>query len=382
MASKYQAPRGTFDVLPADARVRRRIEATAAAIFARAGYEPIATPAFEDTELFERGVGALDRHRAQGDVHLRGQGRAQHHPAPRGDGADLPRLPRARHAQAGAAGEALLRRAVLPPRAPAGRPLPPVPPDRRRGDRQPTRRWPTPRRSRCSPTCSRSWGSRASSCGSAASARSDARRAYLEELKAHLRAHEAELSEDVRERIEINPLRAFDADDEGTRGVMASAPTIVERLEGEDAEHFAEVARPARRRRDRVHDRPDPRARPRLLHADDLLLRLRRARRPVRDRRRRPLRRPDRAAGRARRRPAVGWAAGIERILLALGERRGRRRPRRLHLRRRRRPVSGSAMALASELRQRRPRGGGRPRRPGPQGPAQARRPDRRPASC
>ncbi len=27
------------------------------AIFARAGYEPIATPAFEDTELFERGVG-------------------------------------------------------------------------------------------------------------------------------------------------------------------------------------------------------------------------------------------------------------------------------------------------------------------------------------
>ena len=68
-----------------------------------------------------------------------------------------------------------------------------------------------------------------------------ARSAYLEELKAHLRAHEAELSKDVRERIEINPLRAFDADDEGTRGVMASAPTIVERLEGEDAEHFAEV---------------------------------------------------------------------------------------------------------------------------------------------
>ena len=68
-----------------------------------------------------------------------------------------------------------------------------------------------------------------------------ARSAYLEELKAHLRAHEADLSKDVRERIELNPLRAFDADDEGTRGVMASAPTIVGRLEGEDAEHFAEV---------------------------------------------------------------------------------------------------------------------------------------------
>jgi histidyl-tRNA synthetase len=69
----------------------------------------------------------------------------------------------------------------------------------------------------------------------------DARRAYLEDLKAHLHAHEGELSEDVRERIDVNPLRAFDSDDEGTRGVMASAPTIVGGLEGEDAEHFAEV---------------------------------------------------------------------------------------------------------------------------------------------
>jgi histidyl-tRNA synthetase len=69
----------------------------------------------------------------------------------------------------------------------------------------------------------------------------DARRAYLEELKAHLHAHEGELSGDVRERIDINPLRAFDSDHEGTRGVMASAPTIVGALEGEDAAHFAEV---------------------------------------------------------------------------------------------------------------------------------------------
>ncbi len=69
----------------------------------------------------------------------------------------------------------------------------------------------------------------------------DARRAYLEELKAHLHEHEGELSDDVRERIDINPLRAFDSDHEGTRAVMASAPTIVASLAGEDAEHFAEV---------------------------------------------------------------------------------------------------------------------------------------------
>jgi histidyl-tRNA synthetase len=69
----------------------------------------------------------------------------------------------------------------------------------------------------------------------------EARRSYLEDLKAHLHAHAGELSKDVRERIDLNPLRAFDADDGGTRGVMASAPTIVEQLQGEDAEHFAEV---------------------------------------------------------------------------------------------------------------------------------------------
>ena len=52
---------GTARDLRRPARGRRapraRVERAAAAIFARAGYEPIATPAFEDTELFERGVG-------------------------------------------------------------------------------------------------------------------------------------------------------------------------------------------------------------------------------------------------------------------------------------------------------------------------------------
>ena len=55
-------------------------------------------------------------------------------------------------------------------------------------------------------------------CGSPASARPRRARAYREELKAYLRAHEGELSEDVRERIDLNPMRAFDANDAGTRG--------------------------------------------------------------------------------------------------------------------------------------------------------------------
>jgi histidyl-tRNA synthetase len=53
----FQAPKGTFDVLPDEAARRARIEEAARSIFERAGYGRIETPIFEDTELFERGVG-------------------------------------------------------------------------------------------------------------------------------------------------------------------------------------------------------------------------------------------------------------------------------------------------------------------------------------
>jgi histidyl-tRNA synthetase len=68
-----------------------------------------------------------------------------------------------------------------------------------------------------------------------------ARAAYLETLRGYLWKHEAELSDEVGGRIESNPLRAFDADHEGTRKVMEDAPTLLDQLSEEDAEHFAEV---------------------------------------------------------------------------------------------------------------------------------------------
>ncbi|MGN6664672.1 MAG: histidine--tRNA ligase [Solirubrobacterales bacterium] len=240
MASKFQAPRGTFDVLPAQARARERLQRAAAEIFARAGYEPIATPSFEDTDLFERGVGrSTDIVRKEmftfedkggRSLTLRPEGTApicraylEHGMHKRAQPVKLFYLgPFFRHErpQAGRyrqfhqlgiecigtdspladAEVIMLLSDLLGELGVPGVEL------------------------------------RIGSLGSL-----DARRAYLEELKAHLHAHEGELSEDVRERIDINPLRAFDADDEGTRGVMASAPTIVERLEGEDAAHFEEV---------------------------------------------------------------------------------------------------------------------------------------------
>ena len=57
MSARFQAPRGTFDILPADAARRAEVERAATEVFARAGYGRIETPAFEDTELFARGVG-------------------------------------------------------------------------------------------------------------------------------------------------------------------------------------------------------------------------------------------------------------------------------------------------------------------------------------
>src|SRR6202012_5297831 len=55
--SSLKAPRGTFDVLPADAERRTVLEGHVARILEGAGYGRIETPVFEATELFSRGVG-------------------------------------------------------------------------------------------------------------------------------------------------------------------------------------------------------------------------------------------------------------------------------------------------------------------------------------
>ncbi len=52
-----QAPRGTRDILPEEVGYWQRVEAVARDILARAAYREIRTPIFEQTELFERGIG-------------------------------------------------------------------------------------------------------------------------------------------------------------------------------------------------------------------------------------------------------------------------------------------------------------------------------------
>jgi histidyl-tRNA synthetase len=235
-----KAPRGTFDVLPQAARRRLRLLRIADEVLGRAGYEPFETPIFEDTELFARGVGestdivqkemftfedkagrsltlrpeataAMCRayvehgmHKLPQPVKLWTWGPFFRHEAPQAGrfrqftqldveslGSDDPSVD----------AELILLLAEFLERAGAGE-----------------------------------ISLRLSSLGTP-----ETRSLYIEELRTYLREHEAELSEDVRARLEQNPLRAFDADHPGTKAVLKSAPRLLDRLSPEDAEHLAEV---------------------------------------------------------------------------------------------------------------------------------------------
>ena len=54
----FQAPKGTFDILPPEQKYWTRISQVVADVARQYGFERIDTPIFEATELFERGVGS------------------------------------------------------------------------------------------------------------------------------------------------------------------------------------------------------------------------------------------------------------------------------------------------------------------------------------
>jgi histidyl-tRNA synthetase len=242
MAEKIQAPRGTFDVLPEEAAARHALEETARRILEPAGYGRIETPAFEATELFARGVGA-STDIVQKEMYtfedgggrsltLRPEGTAPICRAYVEHG--MHKLPqpvklwylesffRYERAQAGryrafwqVGAEAIgsddpavdaeligLLAGLLAELEVGGLRL------------------------------------RLSTLGSPAG-----RAAYREELQTYLRAHEDRLSDDVRSRIDLNPMRAFDSDHPGTREVMQGAPTLLDRvrMDPDDQAHFDEV---------------------------------------------------------------------------------------------------------------------------------------------
>ncbi|MFZ0910912.1 MAG: histidine--tRNA ligase, partial [Candidatus Acidiferrales bacterium] len=55
---KFQAIKGTRDILPPDSALWNRVEQTARNVFGTYGYSEIRTPIFEHTELFARSIGA------------------------------------------------------------------------------------------------------------------------------------------------------------------------------------------------------------------------------------------------------------------------------------------------------------------------------------
>jgi histidyl-tRNA synthetase len=239
-AAKITAPRGTADVLGEPAEARATLEERARSILQGAGYERIETPAFEATELFARGVGSSTdivqkemytfEDGSGRSLTLRPEGTAPVCRAYVEHGMHKRRQPvklwylssffRYERAQAGryrqfwqVGAEALgsedpaldaesiaLLAALLAEMGVAGARL------------------------------------RLSSLGSR-----EHRAEHRERLQRHLRAHEGQLSEEVRARIELNPLRAFDSEHAGTREAMRTAPRLLDDLRGEDAEHFAEV---------------------------------------------------------------------------------------------------------------------------------------------
>ncbi|HEY3727150.1 MAG TPA: histidine--tRNA ligase [Solirubrobacteraceae bacterium] len=238
--SSFQAPRGTFDVLPADAARREVLESHVHRIFGAAGYRRIETPAFESTELFSRAVGeATDI--VQKEMYTFDDG----------GGRSLTLRPE---------GTAPVCRAYLEH---GMHKLP-----------QPVKLWylssffraEAPQRGRYR----QFWQVGAEVIGSESS-ETDAelilllsdlletlgakgvrlrlsslgtpatRAEYREELTAYLRAHEDGLAPEVVARIDLNPMRAFDSSDPTTQKTMRNAPILLDRLAPDDAEHFARV---------------------------------------------------------------------------------------------------------------------------------------------
>jgi histidyl-tRNA synthetase len=240
MAGKIQAPRGTFDVLPEEARGRAALEGVAVEILEPAGFGRVETPAFEVTELFARGVGeSTDIVQKEMYTFEDGGGRSL---TLRPEGtAPICRayVEHGMHKQPQPVKLWYLSSFFRYERAQAGRyrqfwqiGAETIGSDDPAVDAELI----TLLAALLEAVEVTGVRLRLASLGSPAG-----RAAYREELQAYLRAHEGELSEEVRGRIDLNPLRAFDADHPGTRAVMERAPRLLDRLDAEDAAHFAEV---------------------------------------------------------------------------------------------------------------------------------------------
>ena len=232
-----RAPKGTYDLLPADAERRDLVVAVAADVFTTYGYRHVVTPEIEETGLFERGVGgATDIVRKEmytfddrggRSLTLRPEGTApicrayvEHgmHKLPQPVKLwyyapmfryERPQAGRFRqHFQLGAEAIGSSRPAVD---AEAIAMLATLYDELEISDL--------------------TLG--LNSIGDAA-----CRPAYLERLRTYLEAQAADLCADCRQRTTVNPLRAFDCKVEGCRAILERAPRQVDHLCPDCHEHF------------------------------------------------------------------------------------------------------------------------------------------------
>ena len=237
----FRAPKGTNDLIPPLSQ--RFVEVTRAALdtFARAGYLPIETPAFEHTEVFERGVGEASEVVTKQmytfadlggrSLTLRPEGTAPVVRAVLEHGLDRGALPVKL-----AYSSAMFRQE----RPQKGRyrqffqvGIEAIGSDRPLVDAEvievgkrflsdagvPTRLL----------------------LNSIGHPGDDCRGGYLKVLTGFLESHAHALGKDDRARIATNPLRTFDSKDRDTIAVMTDAPVITDHLCASCREHFAEV---------------------------------------------------------------------------------------------------------------------------------------------
>jgi histidyl-tRNA synthetase len=69
----------------------------------------------------------------------------------------------------------------------------------------------------------------------------ESRKVYKEELVKYLKSHNDKLSADSRNRLEKNPLRVLDSKDSGDREVVENAPVILDYLDDVSKSHFDQV---------------------------------------------------------------------------------------------------------------------------------------------
>lgn len=69
----------------------------------------------------------------------------------------------------------------------------------------------------------------------------ETRAAYRDALRNYLQPHAEKLSEASRKRLETNPLRILDTKDEGERKLLADAPQLADYLDEESGAHYEQV---------------------------------------------------------------------------------------------------------------------------------------------